>query len=129
MIQLEFFARNIMHDSTGAVPTGCESKVRRVVYSVRSDMSRQLCKYAADRIDQVHSSSESTSETGASLPRSYANFHDKVVQMSEELVKVYEFGVEIQLVQPNDLLYQQIIAIKRQFSKSIHKAAEMEFEG
>ncbi|KAK5993547.1 hypothetical protein PT974_06981 [Cladobotryum mycophilum] len=61
--------------------------------------------------------------TADTLPNTHNQFYNKVSRMSEEMSKLYEFGVEMQLMLSDTELSHALNTIKGRFQKSIICAA------
>ncbi|KAK1969083.1 hypothetical protein LY78DRAFT_654429 [Colletotrichum sublineola] len=60
----------------------------------------------------------------SSLPKTHNLVLSKVDSIIHDLDRLYDFGVEMQLISPNDELKSTLANIEALFHKSIHKAAE-----
>ncbi|TQV97310.1 hypothetical protein V2A60_000066 [Cordyceps javanica] len=58
------------------------------------------------------------------LSKSHAKIYAKVDRMVDELSNVYDFGVEMELMSPDEQLKGSISSIKTQFHRSINRAAK-----
>lgn len=59
----------------------------------------------------------------ASLPKTHDLILTKVGRMVHDLDRLYDFGVEMQLISPNSELKSSLANTEALFHKSIHKAA------
>ncbi|KAE9576596.1 hypothetical protein CGCF415_v002066 [Colletotrichum fructicola] len=77
-----------------------------------------------------HASSSSCSAPRSrkhSLPERHDLILTKADRMVHDLDRLYEFGVDMQLITPSGELKTSLANIERLFRKSIHKAAENEY--
>ncbi|KAH8719077.1 hypothetical protein HC256_003698 [Beauveria bassiana] len=68
-----------------------------------------------------------SSSSSSKLPKSHAKIHAKIDRMVDELSQVYDFGVEMQLISPDEQLYGSISFMKTQFHRSIIRAAKSSY--
>ncbi|KAH8655473.1 hypothetical protein BX600DRAFT_469699 [Xylariales sp. PMI_506] len=69
--------------------------------------------------------SEGYLEPAKLLPNVHANYHSKVMKISEELLRLYHFGVELQLLEPDEEVAKQISSVRRQFTSLIYQSADI----